>query len=127
LSKTSILGVTPVLGVSDSRAAEEFYCGKLGFELQFAYRPFGDRDDPCHMGVKRDNTAMRVSSFSGHGVPGTGVIIWTDDVDLLHEEFVSKAVPIEMGPTDQVWGLREIHVRDPDDNKLTFAQALQTE
>ena len=126
MSKTSILGVTPVLGVSDSRAAEEFYCGKLGFELQFAYRP-QETDDPCHMGVKRDNTAMRVSSFSGDGVPGTGVIIWTDDVDLLHEEFVSKEVPIEMGPTDQVWGLREIHVHDPDDNKLTFAQDIDAE
>ena len=32
-----------------------------------------------------------------------------------------------MGPTDQVWGLREIHVRDADENKLVFAQVLQTE
>ena len=32
-------GVTPVLGVTDSKAAEDFYCDKLGFELQFAYRP----------------------------------------------------------------------------------------
>ena len=87
-----IHGVTPVLGVSDSRAAEEFYCGKLGFELQFAYRPFRDHDDPCHMGVKRDDAVMRVSSFSGDGVPRTSVIIWTDNVDVLHEEFVSKGV-----------------------------------
>jgi len=79
------------------------------------------------MGVKRDDAVMRVSSFSGDGVPKTGVIIWTDDVDSLHEEFVSKGVEIDMGPTDQVWGLREMHVRDADDNKLTFAQALQTE
>ena len=122
-----IHGVTPVLGVSDSRAAEEFYCGKLGFELQFAYRPFRDHDDPCHMGVKRDDAVMRVSSFSGDGVPRTSVIIWTDNVDVLHEEFVSKGVQIDMGPTDQVWGLREIHVRDADENKLVFAQVLHTE
>ena len=95
-----IHSVTPVLGVSDSRAAEEFYCGKLGFELQFAYWPFRDHDDPYHMGVKRDDAVMRVSSFSGDGVPGTGVIIWTDNVDTLHEEFVSKCVPIDLGPTD---------------------------
>ena len=71
-----IHGVTPVLGVSDSRAAEEFYCGKLGFELQFAYRPL-DHDDPCHMGVKRDHAVMRVSTFSGDGV---SVIIWTREL-----------------------------------------------
>ena len=122
-----IQGVTPVLGVSDSKEAEEFYCDKLGFELQFAYRPFRDHDDPCHMGIKRDDAVMRVSSFSGDGVPGTGVIIWTDNVDSLHEEFVSKGVEIDTGPIDQAWGLREMYVRDADDNKLNFAQALQTE
>ena len=122
-----IHGVTPVLGVSDSRAAEEFYCDKLGFELQFAYRPFCDHDDPCHMGVKRDHAVMRVSTFSGDGVPRTSVIIWTVNVDILHEEFVSKGVQIDMGPTDQVWGLREIHVRDADESKLVFAQVLHTE
>lgn len=97
-----IHGVTPVLGVSGSRAAEEFYCGKLGFELQLAYWPFRSHDDPCHMGVKRDDAVMRVSSFSG------------------------DVVQIEMPPTDQIWGLRKIHVRDADENKLTFPQALQT-
>ncbi len=120
-------GVTPVLGVSDSRAAEEFYCGKLGFELQFAYRPFGDRDDPCHMGVKRGDAVMRISSFSSDGVPKTGVIVWTVDVDSLHEEFVSKGVPIDTPPIDQVWGLRKMYIRDPDENKLSFAQALDSE
>ena len=79
------------------------------------------------MGVKRDDAVMRVSSFSGDGVPGTGVIIWTDNVDTLHEEFVSKCVPIDLGPTDQVWGLREVHFRDADENKLVFAQLLKNE
>ena len=60
-------------------------------------------------------------------MPRTSVIIWTVNVDILHEEFVSKGVQIDMGPTDQVWGLREIHVRDADENKLVFAQVLQTE
>ena len=77
--------------------------------------------------MKRDDAVMRVSSFSGDGVPKTSVIIWTDDVDFLHEEFISKGVQVDMGPTDQVWGLREIHVRDADENKLVFAQVLKNE
>ena len=48
---------------------------------------------------------LRVSTFSGDGVPKTSVIIWTDNVDILHEEFVSKGVQVDLGPTDQVWGL----------------------
>ena len=65
----------PVLGVSDSRAASDFYCGKLGFEKQFEYRPRPDRDDPCHMGLTRGDATVRVSSFSGDSVPGVGVIM----------------------------------------------------
>ncbi len=121
-----IHGVTPVLGVSDSRAAEEFYCGKLGFELLFAYR-LGETDDPCHMGMKRGDAVIRVSSFSGDGVTGTGIIIWTDNVDFLHDEFVCMGVKIHMEPTDQTWGYREMQVRDTDENKLVFAQVLQAE
>ena len=58
---------------------------------------------------------------------GISVLIWTDNVDSLHEEFVSRGVQIDMRPTDQVWGLRDIHARDTDENKLTFAKVLQTE
>ncbi len=93
-------GVNPVLGVSDSRAIEDFYCNKLGFELQFAFRPFRDHDDPCHMGLVRDKAMLRASSFSGDGVPKTGVIVWTDNVDELHEESMSKGVSIDVPPID---------------------------
>jgi catechol 2,3-dioxygenase-like lactoylglutathione lyase family enzyme len=34
--------VIPVLHVSRSEAAEEFYCARLGFRLEFAYRPDAD-------------------------------------------------------------------------------------
>lgn len=113
----------PVLGVSKSRVADEFYCGKLGFEKQFEYRPHPDSDDPCHMGLSRDELVIRVSSFCGDSVPGVGVIVWAPDaVDALHAEFVSKGVAIDMKPTDQSWGTREMHIRDPDENKLVFMQ-----
>ena len=44
----------PILGVSSSEAAEEFYCGKLGFQRIYAYRPSATALDPCYMGVVRD-------------------------------------------------------------------------
>lgn len=39
---------TPVLRVSGSAAAGEFYCGKLGFRIDSAYRVIEARPDPCH-------------------------------------------------------------------------------
>ena len=48
----------PILGVSSSEAAEEFYCGKLGFQRIYAYRPNPKTLDPCYMGVVRRALAM---------------------------------------------------------------------
>ncbi len=110
----------PVLRVSDSVAAEAFYCQGLGFERQFAYRPDPSKPDPCYMGVSRDGVALHISSFPGDGVAGNGAFLIVDDVDALHAEFVAKGVAIALEPTDQTWGNREMYVKDADGNSLRF-------
>jgi len=109
----------PVLHVSSSAAAEEFYCGRLGFRQDFAYRPFGGVD-PCYMGLTRDNVEVHVSSFSGDGVAGGAVFLGVEDVDALHKELKAIGVVIDLEPTDQSWGNREMYVRDPDGNSIRF-------
>jgi catechol 2,3-dioxygenase-like lactoylglutathione lyase family enzyme len=109
----------PVLHVSSSAAAEEFYCGSLGFTQDFAYRPFGGAD-PCYMGLTRDNVELHLSSFSGDGVAGGVVFVGVVDVDALHEELKEKGVTIHLEPTDQSWGNREMYVHDPDNNSIRF-------
>jgi catechol 2,3-dioxygenase-like lactoylglutathione lyase family enzyme len=113
----------PVLHVSSSAAAEAFYCGRLGFSRQFAYRPHADRPDPCYLGISRDEAWLHLSSFSGDGVPGNAAYIAVDDVDALHAELTAQAVAIELPPTDQTWGNREMYVRDPDGNSLRFVRS----
>lgn len=112
----------PVLHVSRSEAAEEFYCARLGFRLEFAYRPDPARTDPCYMGLSRDDAWLHLSSFSGDGVAGGVVFLLVDDVDALHEELLGKGVRIDLAPTDQTWGNREMYVRDPDNNSLRFTR-----
>jgi hypothetical protein len=53
----------PILGVSKSAEAKNFYCGRLGFQMEFAYRPDPQRLDPCYMGIVRDGAHMVISSF----------------------------------------------------------------
>ena len=113
----------PVLHVRSSQAAEEFYCGKLGFQLRFAYRPFGGTD-PCYMGLTRDSAELHVSSFSGDSIAGAAVYLLVDDVNALHEELRGK-VAIDTGPVDQSWGNREMYVKDPDGNSIRFTQPLE--
>jgi len=110
----------PVLHVSSSVPAEEFYCGLLGFQKQYAYRPDPNSADPCYMGVSRDGVWLHLSSFAGDGVAGGVVFISVDDVDALHAELLSKGVGIDSGPFDQTWGNREMYVLDPDRNSIRF-------
>ena len=111
----------PVLHVSDSAAAEEFYCRKLGFSREFAYRP-GEDLDPCYMGLLRDEARIHLSSFRDDSVTGAAVYIYVDDVDELHQELLKRNVLIDMPPTDQSWGNREMYVRDADRNRIAFVQ-----
>jgi catechol 2,3-dioxygenase-like lactoylglutathione lyase family enzyme len=109
----------PVLHVSSSAAAEEFYCDRLGFDQKFAYRPFGGLD-PCYMGLRRDEAELHVSSFSGDGVAGGVVFMRVEDVDRLHAELVEKGIQIDLEPTDQSWGNREMYIADADGNSIRF-------
>ena len=112
----------PVLHVSSSAAAEDFYCARLGFRRQFAYRVDEMWPDPCYMGLMRDGAQLHISSFSGDAVPGGVVYLLVDDVDALQAELVAKGVAIDLAPTDQTWGNREMYVRDPDGNSIRFVR-----
>jgi catechol 2,3-dioxygenase-like lactoylglutathione lyase family enzyme len=113
----------PVLHVSRIADAEEFYCERLGFRQEFAYRIDERESDPCYMGLIRDDVELHISSFSGDGVSGGVVFLVVDDVDALHAELKTKNVRIDLEPTDQSWGNREMYVRDPDGNSIRFVHA----
>jgi catechol 2,3-dioxygenase-like lactoylglutathione lyase family enzyme len=112
----------PLLHVSSSDAAEDFYCAKLGFTLVSAYRPDASRRDPCYLVLRRDDALLHVSSFSGDCVAGGVVSIAHDDVDALYAEYRVAGVTVDLPPTDQTWGNREMYVRDADRNTLRFQQ-----
>ena len=72
------------------------------------------------MGLTRDDVKVHVSSFSGDGVAGGVVFLGVEDVDALHKELKATGVVIDLEPTDQSWGNREMYVNDPDGNSLRF-------
>ena len=113
----------PVLHVSNSKAAEAFYREALGFELEFAYQVEEARPDPCYMGLQREGVRLHLSSFSGDGVAGGVVYLLVENVDELRRELASKDVPVDLEPTDQTWGNREMYVKDVDRNSIRFVQA----
>ena len=113
----------PVIHVADSRRAEAFYCGGLGFRLVASWRPDPARGDPCYMTVERDGARLHLTSFKD-GVVGTWtstVYVFVDDVDNLYAELSAKGMSLR-APIDQDWGTREFGVRDADRNVVTFGQ-----
>ncbi len=117
-----IQSAIPVVHVSDAARAESFYCGPLGFEKRWEYRPQPEEASPVYMGLQRDGVWLHVSSFSGDGVAGSATVFETPNVDGLFEAFRSANVTIELEPYDQSWGTREMYVKDPDGNSLRFVQ-----
>ena len=112
----------PVIQVSGSIAAKEFYCGGLGFTLLSSWRPDQSRDDPRYMTLARDGARLHVHSFQSGGVGAGAVYVFVDDIESLYAELMSNGVSVSGPPIDQEWGTREIVVRDADRNIVTFGE-----
>jgi catechol 2,3-dioxygenase-like lactoylglutathione lyase family enzyme len=122
----AISRVVPIIRVTDLRLAMDFYSLKLGFVTDFQYSP--GPDGPSYAGLSRDGSQIHLSTSAGDGALGTAVYCYVDDVDALFERFRKAGLktpgkpdsPVEEGPVDQTWGMREVYVRDPDGNTLRF-------
>jgi uncharacterized glyoxalase superfamily protein PhnB len=116
-----ITGAIPVIAISDSVRAEDYYCRVLGFQRMFAYRPDANKSDPCYLGVVRDGVGLHLQSFKPQRAGMTDAFFWVVDVDALHAEVSARGAVVQLPPTQQTWGTRETGIRDPDGNALVFA------
>jgi catechol 2,3-dioxygenase-like lactoylglutathione lyase family enzyme len=122
--------VVPIIKVTDIERALNFYCSTIGFALDFRYAvsPSG----PTYVSVSLDGSQIHLSTFGGDGVIGTAVYLYVDDVDSLCRTILQAGLktpgkpesPVEEGPVDQTWGMREFYVRDPDGNTLRFGSPI---
>src|SRR5579862_2722243 len=110
----------PVLQVRRSVAAEEFYCRGLGFTLLDSWPSADTRHDPRYLTLVRDGARLHVHSFQVAGVGAAAVYVFVDDANALYAELTSRGVAVAAATIDQEWGTREIVVRDPDGNVVTF-------
>jgi catechol 2,3-dioxygenase-like lactoylglutathione lyase family enzyme len=113
--------VTPILRIFDEAKALEFYVEFLGFKV--AWRHQFAPDLPLYMEVVREGLALHLSEHHGDCSPGAALRVETTGIDELHAELTAKkyryARPgIELKP----WGSRELSVKDPFGNRLTFAE-----
>jgi catechol 2,3-dioxygenase-like lactoylglutathione lyase family enzyme len=111
----------PILRVKDARRSIEFYCDRLGFskdwEHQFA------PGLPLFVSVNRGPVTLFLTEHPECSFGGL-IYLYTDDVNGLAEEFTARGVSLREPPADAPYGVREMSLRDPDENELRFGQPL---
>ena len=58
-----ITSAIPVIAVSDSARAEDYYCRVLGFQKMSAYPPDATKPDPRYLGLARDGVWLHLQSY----------------------------------------------------------------
>src|SRR5438552_9977567 len=118
----NVLSCVPVLKITDAKISCEYYCKVLGFTKNWEHQ-FGP-GFPLFVSVSRGPTTLFLTEHPECS-PGALVYFYVKEVDSLSKEFKKNGAAVDLDPTDQPWGVREMRVRDPDGNRLRFGQTLQ--
>jgi uncharacterized glyoxalase superfamily protein PhnB len=115
---------TPILRIFDESKAREFYVDFLGFTIDWEHR--FEAGAPLYMQVSKDQCVLHLSEHYGDGTPGAALRIETDDVDAFQTELMSKRYKYARpGVEDMPWGTRDMSIKDPFGNRLTFTSAIR--
>jgi catechol 2,3-dioxygenase-like lactoylglutathione lyase family enzyme len=109
----------PILNVRDLKASQRYYRDVLGFKVDW------EDGEPSDFGSVSRGHGVLFMCQQCQGQPGAWVMLFAQDVDRLHREFVAKQALIRMPPRNMPWGLRELHVTDPDGHVLRFATSSE--
>jgi len=117
--------VTPILRIFDEARARQFYVDFLGFEVDWEHRFAPDL--PLYLQVARGACVLHLSEHHGDCCPGAALRIAVDNIDDLHAELAGKQYGYARPAVeDTPWGSRELTVRDPFGNRLTFSASAET-
>ncbi|MBY8850328.1 VOC family protein [Saccharothrix sp. MB29] len=109
--------LVPVLRTFPGDQAHAFYCGYLGFRVDWEHR-FGD-GLPLYRQVSRGGCALHLSEHHGDATPGSAVRVAVSDLTRLHAELHATRYPLRPGIEPQPWG-RDMTVPGPFGNRITF-------
>jgi catechol 2,3-dioxygenase-like lactoylglutathione lyase family enzyme len=114
----------PAFRIFSLDKAREFYLGFLGCKVDWEYR-FAP-DAPVYMQVSRDGLAFHLSEHHGDGTPGSIAYVYMTGVAAFHRELIDKKYRYNSpGLQKQEWGMTEMTVTDPFNNRITFAEPTE--
>ena len=111
---------TPILRIFDEARAREFYIDFLGFKVDWEHR--FEAGLPLYMQISKDGCVLH-----GDGNPGAAMRIQTSELDAFHRELAAKQYKYARpGIEAMPWGSRDMSIKDPFGNRLTFTDAITT-
>ncbi|HEY6484848.1 MAG TPA: glyoxalase superfamily protein [Candidatus Cybelea sp.] len=118
--------VVPILRILDVAKAKEFYCGFLGFQIDWEHY-FGV-DLPLYAQVSRGDAVVHLSEHFGDGTFGAHIRIETPGLRAYQEALLGKQYRHSRpGLRKQEWGEISMAIADPFGNVVTFYETLPKE
>jgi hypothetical protein len=115
----------PIFRIFSLEKARVFYLDFLGFKVEWEHR--FEPDAPVFMQVSRGGLAVNLSEHHGDGTPGSIVYVYMTGVKALHRELNDKKYRHNRpGLQQQDWGMTELTVTDPFNNRITFGERTET-
>jgi catechol 2,3-dioxygenase-like lactoylglutathione lyase family enzyme len=131
-------GLTPILNVSDMKQSFEWF-EKLGWQKGWDWGSpptFGGVcSGECEIflclgaqGGRGKSAFAKTGGDDGSDAAEQGVwmSVWVDDVDAVHARCVEQGLEVTHPPTDEPWGVREMHVRHPDGHVFRISRGIET-
>jgi hypothetical protein len=110
----------PIIRIFDEAKAREFYCGFLGFAVDFEHR--FEPQTPLYMQVSRSGLRLHLSEHHGDASPGATVLVPMQGVAALHKELNDRKYAYgRPGIVQQPWG-DELTAYDPFGNRIRFLE-----
>lgn len=118
------LRAVPVLRIFSLEKAREFYLDFLGLKVDWEHR--FEPDAPVYMQVSRGDLRLHLSEHHGDGTPGSHVYVYMTGVEDLQLELIRKQYRHNRpGLQKQHWGMLEVQVIDPFNNRITFGEPVR--
>jgi uncharacterized glyoxalase superfamily protein PhnB len=115
--------IAPQFLVDDLRRSIEYYCQRLGFELDFVYEGFyasvsregGSIHLKCAPKTEADRTHRKQHEH-------LDAYVGVRDAATLHDELASRGARITTPLQERPWACTDFHVEDPDGYILCFSE-----
>lgn len=109
----TVRGLTPVLNVSSLEDSFDWF-QRWGWAKIWDYEDIPGVKTFGAVGNGTVEIFLCRDCQGGRGDSGSWLSVWVDNVDDIFAQCQRESVEVTQPPTDEPWGVREMHVRHPD-------------